>query len=355
MRVAILWKQLSGYASASFAALQRQGVELMVVHRKATGDAPFDDGALALDCAGHAWSEAPDEARLRSELEQFAADALLVISWDVGAYRRISRAMQGRTLRVLCMDNSWLGTPKQWAGRIASPALIRPCYDVAFLPGERQAAFARRLGFADDEILWGLYTCDHPTFAAVRDERIGEPAPAFVFAGRLVAPKGAGVLAEAYRLYRQGAADPWPLSVCGTGPMAGALSGIPGVEMLGFVQPAELPAVFARSGCLVAPSTFEPWGVVIHEAVSAGLAVVCSTACGASTRLVLDGYNGEVVPPGRPARLAEAMARVASATTDRAAISRRSGELSAQFTPQRWAQYLCQRLPALRERFGLHG
>jgi glycosyltransferase involved in cell wall biosynthesis len=354
VRVAILWKQLSGYASASFAALQREGAELMVVHRAATGDAPFDDGALTLDCAGHAWSEGPDEARLRSELERFAPDALLVISWDIGAYRHISRAMRGFTLRVLCMDNSWLGTPKQWAGRIASPAVIRPCYDVAFLPGERQAAFARRLGFADDEILWGLYSCDHPTFAAVADGRTGEPPPAFLFVGRLVDSKGADVLAGAYRTYRAAAEEPWPLLVSGTGPRAGVLAGAHGVEMLGFVQPSEMPAVFSRAGCLVTPSRFEPWGVVIHEATSAGLPVICSTACGASTRLVLDGYNGAVVPVGDADRLAEAMTHVASAP-DLALMGRRSSQLAGQFTPQRWASYLLDRAAALRPRYGLAG
>lgn len=355
MRVAILWKQLSGYASASFAALQHHGVDLMVVHRAATDDAPFDDRRLILDGASQAWSEAPDEAALTRDLERFDPHALLVISWDVGGYRRISRAMSGRTLRILCMDNSWLGTPKQWAGRVVSPAVIRPSYDVAFLPGERQAAFARRLGFPDDEILWGLYTCDHPTFAAVRDGRKGDPPGAFLFVARLVESKGADVLAEAYRAYRRVAgADPWPLLVCGTGPLAGAFAGAPGVEMLGFVQPSELPAVFARAGCLVTPSRFEPWGVVIHEAASAGLPVVCSTACGASTRLVLDGYNGAVVPAGSHERLAEAMTWVAEASAaDRAAMGRRSAELAAQFTPQRWASYLVDRVTVLRPRYGL--
>lgn len=354
MRVAILWKQLSGYANASFTALQRAGAELMVVHRAATSDAPFDDAALTLDCAGHAWSEAPDEARVRRELERFGPDALLVISWDVGPYRRIARSMRGRTLRVLCMDNSWLGTPKQWAGRIASPAVIRPCYDVAFLPGERQAAFARRLGFADEEILWGLYTCDHPTFAAVADRRTGAPPPAFLFVGRLVDSKGADVLAAAYRTYRRSAGAAWPLLVSGTGPMAGVLDGAPGVEMLGFVQPSDIPAVFARAGCLVTPSRFEPWGVVIHEAASAGLPVICSSACGASTRLVLDGYNGAVVPAGNADRLADAMVQVASAP-DLALMGRRSAQLAAQFTPQRWAGYLLDRVAALRPRYGLAG
>jgi glycosyltransferase involved in cell wall biosynthesis len=354
VRVAILWKQLSGYASASFAALRREGADVLLVHRAATHDAPFDDRRLTLDVASRSWSDAPDEAALKDDLERFDPHAVLVISWDVGGYRRIARSMKGRTLRVLCMDNSWLGTPKQWGGRAIAPAVIRPSYDVAFLPGERQAAFARRLGFSDDEILWGLYTCDHATFTGVRDARAGDLPRAFLFVGRLVESKGADVLAVAYRIYRQRAVDPWPLMVCGTGPLAGALDGAPGVEMLGFVQPSDLPGVVARAGCLLTPSRFEPWGVVIHEAASAGLPVVCSTACGASTRLVLDGYNGAVVPSGHPARLAEALARITEASTaDRATMGRRSAELAAQFTPERWASYLLERIAALRPRYGL--
>lgn len=353
MRVAILWKQMSGYARASFAALQDEGAEVMLVHRAATSDAPFDDERLALGVDGHTWSDTPDEAALKTRLERFKPDALLVISWDVGAYRRISRAMRGRTLRVLCMDNSWLGTAKQWGGRAVAPVVVRPTYDVAFLPGERQAAFARRLGFADDEILWGLYTCDHPTFAAVQEQRHGDPPSAFLFVGRLVASKGADALAEAYVSYRRSAPKPWPLLVCGTGPMSAGFAGVPGVELLGFIQPPELPGLFARSGCLVTPSRFEPWGVVIHEATSAGLPVICSTACGASTRLVLDGYNGAVVPAGSPTRLAEAMTRMSAETTDHAVMSRRSSELAAQFTPARWATYLLERIGSLRQRFGL--
>lgn len=344
---------MSGYARASFAALQEAGAELMLVHRAASGDAPYDDDRLAMGVRGHVWSEAPDEAAIRADLEAFQPHALLVISWDVGAYRRVARSWQGRTLRVLCMDNSWLGTAKQWGGRVIAPAVIRPTYDVAFLPGERQAAFARRLGFAEDEILWGLYTCDHPTFAAVRERRQGPPPPAFLFVGRLVESKGADVLAGAYAAYRRSTADAWPLIVCGTGPMTDRFAGRPGVELPGFLQPSELPAVFERSACLVTPSRFEPWGVVIHEATTAGLAVICSTACGASTRLVLDGYNGAVVPAGDQQRLAETMNWMSSAGLDRSEIGERSAQLAAQFTPARWASYLLERIVTMRRRFAL--
>jgi glycosyltransferase involved in cell wall biosynthesis len=355
VRIAVLSKQLSGHSRACYAGLRDQGAEVFLVCRSPTPDAPFADTQLDLGIRTVQWSRRPDERALRKELDRFRPDAVLVVSWDVGPYRRAARAMQGRTLRVLCMDNAWLGTAKQWGGRLISPLVIRPAYDVAFLPGERQAAFARHLGYPDDRILWGYYSCDHPVFAAVGHAARPEPPQAFVYVGRLVAEKGVDVLAEAYRLYRESAPDPWPLLVCGTGPLAGAFAGIPGVELLGFVQPDGLPEVFARSGCLVLPSRFEPWGVVIHEATAAGMTVVCTSACGASTRLVLDGYNGAVVPPDDPMALADGLSRMSAPHADRGAMSRRSAALASQFTPQRWAAYLIERTTDLRHRLGLDG
>lgn len=355
MRVAILWNKMSGYAQASFQALAAEGVEVFVVYRSPTPDAPFDDRQVSLGLPGFQWDRAPNESRLRDEIAAFQPDALLVISWAIGPYRRLSRAMGGRTLRILCMDNPWLGTAKQWAGRSASPVLIRPTFDVAFLPGERQAEFARRLGFGDERILWGLYTCDHDAFASVAPpggRRAG--VPRFVFAGRLAPEKGVDVLARAYGRYREMVDSPWPLLVCGTGPLSTTLHALPGVEAKGFVQPADLPHALSQASCLVLPSTFEPWGVVIHEATAAGLAVICTSACGAATRLVLDGYNGAVVTPADSRGLASAMARIAGADEEcLAEMSRRSVELAAQFTPRRWARYLMERVPQLRALVGL--
>lgn len=355
MRVAILWNKMSGYAQASFQALASEGVEVFVVYRSATPDAPFDDRQVDMGLPEYRWDHAPNDDRLRTEIEAFRPDALLVISWGIGSYRRLSRAMRGRTLRILCMDNAWLGTAKQWAGRIASPVLVRPTYDAAFLPGERQAEFARRLGFGDERILWGLYTCDHDAFAAVAPpdgKRLG--VPQFLFAGRLAPEKGVDVLARAYREYRNMVESPWPLLVCGTGPLGATLRALPGVESMGFVQPADLPQVFSQAACLVLPSTFEPWGVVLHEATAAGLAAICTSACGAATRLVLDGYNGAVVAPADASGLARAMARITSDDDAcLAEMSRRSVELAAQFTPHRWARYLVGRIPELRATVGL--
>jgi glycosyltransferase involved in cell wall biosynthesis len=253
------------------------------------------------------------------------------------------------------MDNQWWATPKQRLGVAASPFLVRPAFDAAFLPSERSADFARRLGFDDDRIIRGIYSCDHPRFAAVAAARGGEPpARAFVYLGRLVTDKGIDTLAEGYRSYRAAAADPWPLLVGGTGPLASHLAGLDGVDMLGFVQPDDLPGLLARAGCLVLPSRFEPWGVVVHEAAAAGLPVVASSASGAASRLVVDGYNGVIVPPGSPQALARALARVSgSSDAERVAMTEASRSLARQLTPDRWASHLVARVAELRAALGL--
>jgi glycosyltransferase involved in cell wall biosynthesis len=354
-RVAVLWGALSGYVHAQLSALRAAGAELLVVHRSLNSAAPFDQDEVTRSIDARAWSEAPDETELEAALDGFDPDVLLVMSWDVGAYRRAARRRRGRTLRVLCMDNQWWGTAKQWGGVAISRLVLRPAYDAVFVAGERQAVFARRLGFRSEQMLWGLYVGDTPAFEKVAAER-GEQVPpeAFLFVGRLAPEKGVDVLAEAYRLYRARVERAWPLLVAGTGPELHHLAGLEGVELLGFVQPSDLPGVMARAGCLVLPSRFEPWAVAIHEAAAAGLPIVCTWVCGASTRLVLDGYNGALVSPDDPTGLAAGLVRIGTASdADRAAMGRASSLLAQQLTPERWASNLLDRVPALRSDAGL--
>ena len=353
LRIAILWQAMASYTRACFAALGARGVDVRVVHARGHADAPYQGDTVSAGLDAIPWDGEPEV--VERALADLDPHAVLVSSWHIHAFRRAVRRRKGRTLRVVCMDNQWWATPKQILGVATSRAAVRPAFDAAFVAGERQADFARRLGYGDERIIRNMLTCDHPTFAAVAAARGGgAPPPAFVYVGRLVGVKGIDVLAEAYRRYRARVADPWPLVVAGTGPEAGRLAGVEGVEALGFVQPAELPDLLARTGCLVLPSRFEPWGVVIHEATAAGLPVVCTWVCGAAGRLVNDGWNGAIIPPGDPDALARAMARISSAPeADRVAMSRASVALGAQFTPARWAEMVITRTAELREQIGL--
>ena len=61
----------------------------------------------------------------------------------------------------------------------------------------------------------------------------------------------------------------------------------------------------------VLPSRHDGWGVVVNQAIAAGLPVICSDAVGAAADLVSNGVNGYVFPSGNVEQLAEAMASFA--------------------------------------------
>jgi glycosyltransferase involved in cell wall biosynthesis len=354
-RIAVLWEAFSGYFGVTLQALADEGADLLVFRRNVMGAAPFDADAITAGLETHAWTGGPDQRELDEALEAFQPDAIIVISWHIGPYRKAAKNWRGRTLRILAISNPWEATLKQFGGIAVAPWVIKPTYDAALLCDERQAVFATKLGIPAERFIWGMNTCDHPSFSAIAAARGDElPPKAFLFVGRLVPVKAIDVMADGYRKYRDEVDDPWPLLIAGRGPQADLLEGVEGVEMVDFVQPADLPELFGRAGCLVLPSLYEPWGVVIHEATAAGLPVICSRACGASTRLVLDGYNGVVVTPGDTPAFTRALRRIHRADdAERRAMSQASASLSLQYTPKRWAENLLRRIPDLREDLGL--
>lgn len=353
MRIAMLAGGLSGYLDRCLRALEKQGHELFLCHGVGRDpNAPYAADAFGRSGPTMTWTDAPDEKALRDGLEAFEPQALLVVSWHYPFYRRVLTRWRGRTVRVLCMDNQWRSTPKQWLGRATSRAYVAPLYEMAFVPGYRQEWFARRLGFDERDIIRGFYAADRDAFdRGPRSPDDLEASRAFLFAGRLVPAKGVDLLAAAYSRYRSATSDPWDLLVLGTGPLSSTVSSLPGVTMLGFRQPDDLPDVYSWSGCLVLPSRFEPWGVVVHEACAAGMAVIASTSVGAADTFVQDGYNGRIVATGSIGDLATAMAEVSGmGLAERSEWSERSRQISHRLTPERWAEHLVHRVVEKAER-----
>jgi glycosyltransferase involved in cell wall biosynthesis len=349
MRITFLWTHLSGYLLATLEEVARYG-DVQVICLNPEPPAPFDIAAIHrgnvdLKLFPHFPSASEIECLLPVNL-----DAMVICSWHVRSYRRVARKLRGRVTRVLFMDNPWRGTLRQWVGVAVSRVYIDPLYDLVMLPGDRQVRFAKKLGFSVDDVIRGGYAADNSAYRATPPHPY-ERRQSFLYAGRLSAEKGIGVLAAAYERYRASAQFPWQLLVAGEGSQANLLSGAPGVQMLGFVQPPMMPSVMQRSGCLILPSLTEPWGVVIHEATCAGLPVIATDACGAVPHLVEDGLNGYVINPGSAESLARAMRRLSEQSrTDWETMSSFSRVMSSRFSPERTAANLVHALTAHQER-----
>ena len=89
------------------------------------------------------------------------------------------------------------------------------------------------------------------------------------------------------------------------------------LKMLGYRE--DIPAILAAADIFVLPSHFEGLPMVVIEAMLAGLPVVATDIPGPREQ-VLPGVTGLLVPPGRSAPLAAALATLAADPARRAAM-----------------------------------
>jgi glycosyltransferase involved in cell wall biosynthesis len=130
--------------------------------------------------------------------------------------------------------------------------------------------------------------------------------PVIMFCGKLQPHKQPQQLAAAVgRL-----SEPVTVLLVGDGELAGPVTAMlePGQGCVtGFINQAELPAFYHAADILVMPSEFEPWGLVVNEAMAAGVLPVVSDRVGCGPDLVAG--LGEVYPGGDVEALAAALSR----------------------------------------------
>lgn len=164
------------------------------------------------------------------------------------------------------------------------------------------------------------------------------------FAGSVIARKGLDLVIEA--LAELDAASRPILEVAGSGTDLHGLSELAEtrhvpVRWLGFLQPGELRQRQASWSIQVVPSRYDGWGVVVNEALDAGLPVLVSEQTGAGVDLIRTGFNGEVIYS--PAGWAPAIRRMLGAGVA-AAQSVNARAVGRAVASDRAAQWLVQTL-----------
>lgn len=77
------------------------------------------------------------------------------------------------------------------------------------------------------------------------------------------------------------------------------------VKFLGFVSQSQLPAIYCCADLFILSSEYEPFGVVVNEAMLCGCPVVVSDRVGARSELVWEGKTGFIYPCGEIETLAQ--------------------------------------------------
>lgn len=185
------------------------------------------------------------------------------------------------------------------------------------------------------------YYCDIEAFGEVLPERPRKPAR-LLFCGQMIERKGVDLLLEAFSGILRSGREAELVLVGREADLPAMLEGVdPSVRehirYAGFQAPEALPGFFAEADVFVLPSRYDGWGVVVNQALGAGLPVVCSDAVGAAEDLVEPDGNGYLFASGNAGELENRLVRLVDSEDRLRAFSQRSLELSRRITPRQGA------------------
>jgi glycosyltransferase involved in cell wall biosynthesis len=194
-----------------------------------------------------------------------------------------------------------------------------------------------RLGVAPESVHTSLQSADlEPIRAAAAERRraAAEPPLRLLAVGRLVKDKNYAALIDAMAEAGLGP-ELAELHIHGVGPLASQLreratgQGV-SVTFQEHSPPSALASAYAAADAFVLVSTYEPFGVVVREAVAAGLPLICSERAGAVDDFAFEGRNALLVDPGVPASIAQALQRVCRDAALRASLAAGSRAVDAE-------------------------
>jgi glycosyltransferase involved in cell wall biosynthesis len=108
------------------------------------------------------------------------------------------------------------------------------------------------------------------------------------------------------------------------------------VKFLGFVNQSQLPSTYRASDLFVLPSLFEPFGLVVNEAMLCGLPVAVSDRVGAKYDLVQQDENGYVFPVGDVEALTRILKEVLPDTTERVRLGAAARQRMESWSPREY-------------------
>jgi 1,2-diacylglycerol 3-alpha-glucosyltransferase len=365
LHIVLIFANYGDYHLARARALTRlEGIETSFVELVAavdrspwwTGKRDFDRQVITLADSSYEGSSMRRISRkLLSVLQELEPDVVVIAGYSDPPMRTAARwARRNHRGVVLLSESTQWDHTRSWWRELIKRWWIARHVDAAVVGGAPHRAYAAKLG-VDRRQIWDRYdVVDNRFFAqqadALRSEGIARRAAAglpqnyFLYVGRFSPEKNLPLLLRAYRRYREAHSSPWGLVMVGYGPQNDELlrmareQGVADVVWPGFKDVNELPVYYAFAGCFVLPSSLEPWGLVVNEAMAGGLPVIVSNRCGCATDLVRDGYNGFTFDPARVEQLADCMGKIADSSDDqRAAMGQGSREIISQWTPEAWA------------------
>lgn len=321
-RVAVITGPPAPYREPVFAELARRpGIDLKVFHA-ATGHA--DLGWQATDSSSRLYEHVflenymPERGQrlpavgylslgLPAELSAFRPNYLIVYGYNqLSQWLAFRHALtHGVPFALRSDSNFYLDRSETWQSSIRRRLLHRLVRRAhAVLPvGSANRMYWQKYGAADSQIFMAPYAIDNEKVARLVGEKQSRDPSAplrLLYIGRLLHRKGVDLLLDAFSRLME--TTPATLTIVGDGPERARLESMQTsrarrqTRWLGKLPNEEAMEAMRDVDLFVLPSRYEPWGLVVNEAMAAGLPVIAHREVGAAIDLVEDTVHGWILP-----------------------------------------------------------
>lgn len=293
-------------------------------------------------------------------------DGFIVAGWYLLAYWQATWACRKQSVPVLALSDSHLDAPRSWPVRMVKGVVYPQAMkmlDGFVALGNRSAVYLRHYGVSNERIFQGRHVVDCQRFGevqclsehdadALRDSlSLTANRPIVLFVGRLIPLKRLDDVIVAIGRYLEGEAP--TLLVVGEGPTREHLQSLAAdlqVDLVfaGFVNQSRLPQLYRLADLLVLPSERETWGLVVNEAIAAGVPVLVSDAVGCADELAIPGLTGGRFPVGDCRAMAVAMREILA--RGRASYADALAEKARWFSPDQAAAGIVSAVTTVKSR-----
>lgn len=342
MKFLVLYEELASYFLTCLNHLaETSDCKILLYMKKVNPVAPFDFSDLHKNITVIEREKVSEQEFINS-IKTFSPDFTYVSGWMHKPYLNVIKQLRLKNV-IMGFDNQYTGSLKQLLGAVYFKLNLKKYIKGAFVPGQSQKTFAKKLGFIEENISLNVYCCDHKLYSSYYDQTKTQKQKQFpkrlIFVGRYIHEKGIDTLWESFIELQNEMPNEWELWCVGKG----AIEPIshPKIKHLGFIQPKDLLPTIQQTAVFVLPSFFEPWGVALHEFAAAGFPIISTPKVGATEVFVNEGKNGFLIEANNKTSLKTALKKMLSlADKDLFTMGEESVKLGAKITPEIWKQSL---------------
>lgn len=244
-----------------------------------------------------------------SIFEKIKPELCIVTGWDNRTYYAALLEAKKNNIPVACISDSTQNDSKRVWYKEKIKSFIIKTFDAFLVAGSLSHQYLKTLK-VNVPVFQPWDVVDNAHFESPSQSTLTFELPSkyLLCVARFIWEKNLAELIKGFNKFiSDNSASKLYLVIIGSGPLKNDIENLiielkcNNVLLIPFMQYYELPIAYSKAKALILPSIKDTWGLVVNEAMAAGLPVLVSEMCGCSVDLVQEGINGCIIKPDNEA------------------------------------------------------